>query len=331
MKVAFLHSKNEFTGRMLMELRDALPGHELVSWETGNKAPTKDIDVLLASGSVGKAELSQQTKMVLIQTTGTGYETIDVDSATELGVWVSYAPSDLTGNATSVAEYVVLLLLATSRDLQATIRSIHQPNAPVPKVHRSLNGKTVCIIGLGAIGLQVIDRLRAFGVLLIATDEHPERAPSGVVAFQPNQLLSAVADADYVVVCVRASKENENLIDRRIIRGMKPGSILINIARGTMIDEAELLVALRSGHISAVGCDVVRDEPLLSTNPLLLVPQALITSHIAAFTDLMLEGTVSFIANVIRELSCGKLPHSLLNRPAKPRNHFDSVRPQAQR
>jgi len=325
MKIAFLHSKNEFTSRMFSQLGDALAGHELLSWEAGKAAPAMDIEVLLASGSVGQAELHGQNKILLVQTTSTGYETIDIGAASNLGIWVSYAPSELTGNATSVAEFAILLLLGTSRDLRETLRSIEKPTAPAPRVHRSLNGKTVCIVGLGDIGLQVVDRLRPFGVLLVATDEHPDAAPQDVVAFRPDQLLSAVADADYVVVCARASKANENLIDAKVIRGMKPGAILINIARGTLIDEDELLLALQSGHIAAIGFDVVREEPLSPSNSFLQVPQALITPHIAAFTDLMLDGTVSFVANVIRELSAGKLPHSLLNHPISPRKRFDSA------
>jgi phosphoglycerate dehydrogenase-like enzyme len=324
MKVAFLHTKNEFTNRMFAQLRDTLPAHELLSWETGSNAPATDIEVLLASGSVGQAQLSNQSKMLLVQTTSTGYETIDIEAASHLGIWVSYAPSELTGNATSVAEFAVLLLLGASRDIQQTLRSLHEPNLPAPRVHQSLNGKTICIVGLGSIGMQLVDRLRPFGVLLIATDEHPENAPQSVVAFRPDQLLLAVADADYVVVCARASKENDNLIDGRIIRGMKPGSILVNIARGTLIDEHELLLALQSGHISAIGCDVVREEPVSPANALLRLPQALITPHIAAFTDLMLEGTVSFVAKVIQDLAAGKLPQSLLNHPGQPRNRFDS-------
>jgi len=327
MKIAFLHSKNEFTNRMFSSLREALEPHELLSWEAGCAAPAMDIEILLASGSVGRDELSQQSEMVLIQTTGTGYETVDIDAASEMGIWVSYAPSDLTGNATSVAEFAVLLMLAASRDLKETLRSTQDGMAPAPRIHCSLNGKTVCIVGLGSIGSKVAELLRPFGVLLIATDEHPEKAPKGVVAFPPDQLLSAVADADYVVVCARASKANENLIDTPVIREMKPGSILVNIARGSLIDEKALLAALHSGHIAAIGCDVVREQPLSGSNPLLNFPQALVTPHIAAFTDLMMDGTVDFVMKMIRDLSADKLPRSLINRPTMPRRLFDAAEP----
>jgi phosphoglycerate dehydrogenase-like enzyme len=216
-------------------------------------------------------------------------------------------------------------MLATSRDFGETLKSLRSPDAPLPTIHRSLNGKTVCIVGLGSVGRQVADRLRPFGVLLLATDERPENAPLGIVVFQADQLLTAIADADYVVVCARASKDNENLIDGKAIQGMKRGAILINVARGTLVDEQELLIALRSGHLSAVGLDVQRQEPVTSADPLLGIPQALITPHIAAFTDLMLSGTVTFVADVMRNLASGKLPTSVLNHPKIPRRIFDSA------
>jgi phosphoglycerate dehydrogenase-like enzyme len=324
-KVAFLHTENAFTARMFSALRESLNGHEVFSWVAGDDAPANDIEVLLVSGAVGKEQIKDQSKLVLIQTTSTGFETVDVDAATDLGIWVSYAPSQLTGNATSVAEFVILLMLGTSRDLRETLDFLGNPDAQPTKIHRSLNGKTVCIVGLGSVGRQVADRLRPFGVLLLATDEHPENAPPGIVVFKADQLLTAIADADYVVVCARASKENENLIDGKAIRGMKRGTILINVARGTLVDEQELLIALRSGHLSAAGLDVQRHEPVTLANPLLGIPQALVTPHIAAFTDLMLSGTVTFVADVIRNVASGKLPTSKLNHPKVPRQLFDST------
>jgi phosphoglycerate dehydrogenase-like enzyme len=323
MKIAFLHTRNEFTSELFRELKTALNDHELVSWEAGSPAPADDIEILLSSGEVGREHLLHQPKLALIQTTSTGYETVDIDTATELGIWVSYAPSDLTGNATSVAEFAVLLILGASRSLGEILRSEGDSQIK-PRTPRALNGKTVCIVGLGSIGIQIIDRLRPFGVLFLATDEHPEKAPADVVAFRAEQLHTAVADADYVVVCARASKENVNLIGAKTIKEMKRGAILINIARGTLVDEKELATALKAGHLSAVGLDVLKDEPLTLANPLMSFPQALITPHIAAFTDLMLAGTVTYVDGVIRGLSAGRLPASLLNRPAKPKHRFDS-------
>jgi phosphoglycerate dehydrogenase-like enzyme len=210
MNIGFLHSgESEFNNLLLERLTGCPGGHTVLSWPADEKAPSKDFDVLLVNGGVGRNQMEGQPNLKLIQTTSTGYETIDIDSATELGIWVSYAPSDLTGNATSVAEFAILLLLASSRHLSQVVTSVHGGQTYAPSLSSALNGKTVCIVGLGSIGRQIVERLRPFGVLILATDEHPEDAPSGVTAFPAEKLEVAVADADYVVLCVRASKGDE--------------------------------------------------------------------------------------------------------------------------
>lgn len=177
----------------------------------------------------------------------------------------------------------------------------------------------MCIVGLGSIGQLLADRLRPFGVRLVATDEHPEHAAADVTAFPADQLKIAVAQADYVVICVRASKENENLINASVLRAMKRGAILVNIARGMLVDEDALLAAVKDGQISAAGLDVLQKEPPDPKNPLLGLPQVLVTPHIAGSTDLMLEGTVNYISEVVGEFAAGKKPKSVLNNPQKPR------------
>jgi phosphoglycerate dehydrogenase-like enzyme len=320
MNIGFLHSvENEFNTLFLGRIRACFGEQQVLSWLAGSEAPSKDLDVIIANGPVGQEQMAGQAKLKLIQTTSTGYETVDVESATEMGIWVSYAPSDLTGNATSVAEFAILLLLASSRHLGQVVASIHGGQAYPPHLPSALNGKTVCIVGLGSVGRQIVERLRPFGVLILATDEHPEDAPADVTAFSPDKLDVAVADADYVVACVRASKENEGLMSASVLGSMKRGAILVNVARGSLVDEHALLAALKDGQISAVGLDVVRHEPLDPTNLFLDIPQALVTPHIAAYTDLMLCGTVDYISQVLKEFDAGIKSSSVLNSPAKPR------------
>ena len=97
--------------------------------------------------------------------------------------------------------------------------------------------------------------------------------------------LAAVAHADFVVICVRASKENENLINAAQLAAMKRGAILVNIARGMLIDETALVDAVTHGQISAAGLDVLKNEPTNRMDPLLQLPQVLVTPHIAGLTD----------------------------------------------
>ena len=320
MQIGFLHGpESEITRQMLTQLRESLLPHEVLSWIDGQSAPSNELVILLASGEVTKHYMQNQTKLALIQTVSTGYETVDVDAATSLGIWVSYAPSDLTGNATSVAEFAVFLLLGASRQMRSVIASGERGAIPAPRVYPALNGKSVCIVGLGSIGLMVANRLRPFGMLLLATDEHPELAPNDVTAFPADKLHVAVSDADFVVICVRASQANENLISASVIASMKPGAVLVNIARGLLVDEVALLKALESGHISAAGLDVVKQEPLESTNPLFKLPQVLMTPHMAGTTDLMICGTVELVTKIVADFTAGTRPGSTLNCLEKPR------------
>jgi len=103
---------------------------------------------------------------------------------------------------------------------------------------------------------------------------------------------------------------------------MKLGAILVNVARGSVVDESALCAALRSGRISAVGLDVVRTEPVSAENPLLEFPQALVTPHIAGDTDLSMNGTVDYIVKVVQEWEGGIKPRSAINDPKTPRRTF---------
>ena len=323
MKIAFLHTPNFFTSELLKRLRAAMPHHEVVEWITGKDAPAFDFDVLLAMGSVGRALLQGQPRLKLVQTASDGYEEVDIEAASELGIWVSYASANLTGNATSVAEFAVLLLLGVARHLGEALRSLQGDPVRSPTLNLSLSGKTVCIVGLGTIGQQLVDRLRPFGVKIVATDEHPENAVADVTAYPADQLKTAVAHADFVVLCVRASKENENLINAAALASMKRGAVLVNIARGMLIDEAALVDAIKHGQISAAGLDVLKNEPPDRQDPLLQLSQVLVTPHIAGLTDLMLDGTARYISHVIEEFAAGKKPKSILNSPVKPRRQLE--------
>ena len=323
MKIGFLHPENEFTGAMLERLQKSLAEHELVSWVAKQEPPASDLEALISLGAVTGEMLQTQPKLGFIQTASTGYESVDMDAATEAGIWVSFAPSEVTGNAASVAEFAVMLLLGASRRLGAYLKAYAEPASKggegLPLILPALHGKTVCIVGLGAVGSEIAERLRPFGVRMTATDEHPEKAPEGVQGYPADRLPEVLGEADFVLVCVRAGKENENLFDAAMLSRMKRGAVLVNVARGTLVDEAALAEALASGQIAAAGLDVVREEPLATGNPLLRFPQVLVTPHLAGFTDVMLEGTTEFLVEVMGEVAAGRRPKSVLNAPEKPR------------
>ncbi len=183
----------------------------------------------------------------------------------------------------------------------------------------------MCVVGLGSIGRNLVERLRPFGLRILATDRDVSRPPQGVTLYAAADLNAAVADADYIVICVPGGKDNENLIDATVLGKMKFGAILVNVARGSVIDESALCAALDSGRISAVGLDVVRSEPVSAANPLLEFSQALVTPHIAGDTDLSMDGTVDYLVKVVLEWKRGIKPGSTINDPKTPRRTMPSA------
>jgi phosphoglycerate dehydrogenase-like enzyme len=325
MNIAFLHRDGYAADELFEQLKERLATHDLTSWEAEREAPSRDLDMILVQGALGRERMTQQSKLALVQTTSAGYEGIDIAAATELGIWVSSAPSGETGNAVSVAEFAVLLMLGTARHLTEELAIVHDGSTELRTTNVALSGKVVCIVGLGGIGRMLVDRLRAFGMRILATDEHPGHAPAGVMCYRADRLHDAIATADFVVLCAPATKENLNLIDARALDAMKAGAVLVNVARGMLVDEAALANSLERGHIRAAGLDVLKTEPADPANPLLAFPQVLVTPHIAGNTDIMLRGTVRYIGTVVDDVAAGRKPASLLNAPGKPRRELQAT------
>ena len=321
MKIGFLGKQNAFALEMLRRLQCEHPEDEFSTWQPGDKAPSTELEVIFAFGKVDSKEIEAQTKLGLIQMASAGYEGVDVDAATQAGVWVGSAPTTKTGNGESVAELAVLLMLAVSRRLNEEL-ALMQGHAQVsakPEVNRALFGKTACIVGLGGIGDLLIERLRGFGMILTGVDNHPEHAPNGVRGYGHDELKLAAAEADYLVLAIPGTKDNEDMIDGTVLAGMKKNAVLVNVGRGTLVDESALLAAVKSGHLYGAGLDVVKDEPVNEGNPLLMEPRIFVTPHIAGSTDLMLDGTVSYLGEILAEFRQGIRSGGIVNEPRNPR------------
>jgi len=294
----------------------------LATWQPGDKAPSTELEVIIAFGKVESKDIEGQMKLGPIQMASAGYEGVDVEAATRFGVWVGSAPTTKTGNGESVAELAVLLMLAASRRLNEELAYTHGSARNQPgkwEGNRALFGKTACIVGLGGIGDLLIERLRGFGMTLTGVNNYPQHAPKGVRGYGHDELMVAAAHADYLVLAIPGTKENENMIDGTVLAGMKKNAVLVNIARGTLVDEPALLAAVKSGHLYGAGLDVVKDEPVSKENALLKEPRILVTPHIAGSTDLMLEGTVKYLGEVSARYQNGLQSGSIVNEPRNPR------------
>jgi D-3-phosphoglycerate dehydrogenase len=212
---------------------------------------------------------------------GVGLDNIDVDAARAAGLVVLNAPD---GNTIAAAEHTLALLLAVARRIPAADASTRAGEwARARFAGIELRGRTLGIIGLGRIGLAVADRAAAFGMRLVGFDPYVdgERAAARGIELVP---LSELLDrADVVTVHVPLTAETTGLLDGAAIARLKPGAIVLNVARGGVVDEAALAAALREGRLWGAGIDVYEAEPPTGS-PLLEAPNVVLTPHIAAST-----------------------------------------------
>ena len=321
MTIAYQAPASEFADALFAALEEQLAGEDLVRWEPGAAAPA-GVTVLLAIGPVTRELMAGLPQLELVHVLTDGYETVDVEAATEMGVWVTYSDGDATGNADSVAEFAVLLLLGAARQLMTSLGSLRDKSIAKPGNAPTLLQKTVCIVGPGSIGEKIAARLLPFGVRLTAVARTPLHAPKGIPTRPMEELKEAVKDADFVVLAVRATKETEHLIDAGVLAAMKDGAVLVNVARGSLVDEKALYDAVKSGHLGGAGLDVLEHEPVRADEPLLELPQVFLTPHVAGQTSEMVEGTAEYAGEVLENVKAGKQMSSLLNRPKSPRLAF---------
>ncbi|WP_431285168.1 hydroxyacid dehydrogenase [Humitalea sp. 24SJ18S-53] len=231
---------------------------------------------------------------------GVGYDTVDVPALLAHGGTLAITPE---ANALSVAEHALMLMLTLARrlvDYNAGLRRGEwrvQSDSPT----FDLAGRTVLLIGFGRIGTRVAKLCAAFGLRVLVHDPAiPANTIRGLGFVPAPDRAAAMAEADIVSLHLPSNKHTRGLVDAGFLAAMKPGSVLINTARGTLVDEAALEAALRSGHIAAAGIDVIHTEPMTTPIPLLSLPNVVATPHVAASTAQSLRRmSLSAATNVI--------------------------------
>ena len=238
--------------------------------------------LLVRSATQVDAEaLGHASQLKVVARAGVGLDNIDVPAATERGVMVVNAP---ISNIVSAAEHAVALLLAVARRIpaaDASLRSGQWRRSSFSGVE--VSGKTVGIVGLGKIGQLVAQRLAAFGTALIAYDPYvsPARATQlGIELVDLDELLSR---ADAISIHLPKTAETLGLIGADQLAKTKPGVLIINAARGGLVDEEALAEAVRSGQVGGAGIDVFSTEPC-TASPLFELPQVVVTPHLGAST-----------------------------------------------
>ena len=258
-------------------------------------------------------------KLKVVSRMGVGVDSIDLDAATELGVLACNVPGV---NTTEVADHAVAMLLALTRRLQDSIATTRegqwsdnpQLTGQYQKTVRRIAGHTVGIIGLGNIGRAFATRIRGFGpAQIVAHDPYVPQSTADLYGVRMVELHELLSGADYITMHCSATGETRHMIDSEALERMKPTAILVNCARGPLIDGTALHVALRDGQIEAAALDVTEVEPIDAEDPLLGLPNLILTPHLAGYSPTFLEECpVRQAESVIRVLT-GEPPHGLAN------------------
>jgi len=276
-------------------------------------ARTRDADALIVVYSpITRGVMSALEGVQVVVRTGVGYDVIDVPAATDLGVIIVNVP-DLW--IREVANHALALLLAWNRKLLALDGGVRAGawNSTVPGGAGSLHGETVGIVGLGNIGSAFARRVAALEMKVIAHDPYVEPARFAALGVERVSLEELAGRSDYVSVHTLLNAETRHLIGEAFLRRMKPTALLINTSRGPVVDERALVRALEDKRLAGAALDVWEQEPPASDNPLLRMPNVVVTPHAAYFSSAAVAQVPRRCGEEVARVFTGQRPLNVVN------------------
>jgi len=238
------------------------------------------VALIVRYGRITARVIDASPRLRVLSKHGTGVDTIDRDTAAARGIAVKAA---VGANAPAVAEHTWALILACAKDVSTLDRRMHDGHWD-KATHKSLElrGRTLGLVGLGAIGARVAAIGRAMDMRVIAHDPFATTAPEGVELLP---LADVIAGADVLSLHCPLTQDNANMLNAATLATMRPGAIVVNTARGGLIDEAALADALRSGALRAAGLDSFQVEPFAAGHPFTEIPNVILSPHIGGVTS----------------------------------------------
>jgi phosphoglycerate dehydrogenase-like enzyme len=260
---------------------------------------------------ISEDDIARATQVRLVHKLGAGVNTIDVAAATARGIAVANMPG---ANAQSVAEGTLLLMLAALRRLPqldgATRAGDGWPADPtLGETVRDIGGCTVGLIGYGNIAKRVDTIVSAMGGDVV----HTSTRDDGLASWRSLPVL--LAECDIVSLHLPLTDATAGLLGRAALARMKPGAVLVNTSRGPIVDEEALAHALRTGRLAAAGLDVFAVEPVPSDNPLLTLPNVVLTPHVAWYTADTMRRYLEIALDNCERLRDGRALANVVNRP----------------
>ena len=231
----------------------------------------------------------------LVSVWGTGVDNIDLHAAGRNGVTVCNTPGV---NAGAVAEHALALMLAVARQVPAVDRAMRGGQWPRALVTQLL-GKTLGVFGLGTIGSRVATMGKAIGMHVLAWSARGNTARANALGARPASKEEILREADVVTLHLRLEPQTRGFLGRKEFALMKPAAILVNTGRGALVDRDALLEALRERKITGAGLDVFHEEPLKPDDPILALPNVVLSPHVAGQTpEVIRDGLLRAVQNV---------------------------------
>ncbi len=284
------------------------------------KAKEVDALVTLLTDKVDCNLLQQAKRLRIIAQYAVGYDNIDIECATRLGIYVTNTPGVLTE---STAELTWALILATARRIVEADHFVRWGEwwrtrtgwHPLMMLGVELRGKTLGVIGLGRIGSRVAEiAVKGFGMKVIYYDVKRREDLEKELGIEYRDLDQLLQEADIVTIHVPLTKETYHLINEEKLRKMKKSAILINTARGKVIDTDALVKALREGWIAGAGLDVFEEEPLPPNHPLTAFKNVVLAPHIGSATYEARHAMAELVAENLIAFYEGREPPTLVNK-----------------
>ncbi len=297
-------------------LQQYLPADEILSCPGPEvQQGTKDADVIIPAMYRVDAGIITHTSARLIHQFGVGLEGVDIPTASQRGIYVANVPGIGTGNAFSVAEHAIFLMLALARWLPQAQKNVQRRLFGSP-LGTSLQGKTAGVVGVGSIGKELIKRLKGFKMRILGIKHHPAeeiRRELGIEFLGGQENLPfLLQESDFIILALPITTETRGIISSKELARMRRNAFLINVGRGPLIDYEALVNVLAQEQIAGAGLDVFWDEPT-DPNDILFRHNVIATPHIAGVTDTSYHDITQVLAENVNRVRTGLSPLHCLN------------------
>ena len=308
-----------------LQAQDGLEVEVVEGAVTDSQLAEAEAIIVRSATNVTREVMAQAPQLRVVGRAGVGVDNVDVEAATERGIVVMNTPS---GNTISTAELTFSMLMALARKIPQAHMSM-KGGAWDRKAFAGteLSGKTLGVLGMGRIGSQVARRAIAFGMRVLAYDPYLSMSKARSLQVELLELDEVLQRADFITVHMPLSDDTRNLLDAAAFGKMKEGVYVVNCARGGIINEADLVGAIRDGRVAGAALDVYEAEPLPENAELRDLPQVVLTPHLGASTKEAQESVGLEVAEAVTDYLMNGAIRNAVNMPSLDAKTYEAVKP----